>query len=201
VILEITPPPVEASYCRTPVWHRIAVYSVGLISATTAVGAAVGAIGSVASPLSAGHQRLWTAGIAVITLVYALHEFELIRLPIPQVRWQVPVQWSKYGKTVQVLLYGIVLGAEIFTFIPYATFYILLLLEMTLGPQIGATLGFMYGLARAYPVAMGIADARARGTTTCVIAHIARSMTRFHVANGVVLAAVGEVIVALLVKG
>lgn len=78
-------------------------------------------------------QRLWVAGIAFLAFAYGLHELALIRLPMPQAQWQVPAYWTRYGKATQAALYGAVLGAEVFTLIPYATFYILVLFDMTAG--------------------------------------------------------------------
>lgn len=76
---------------------------------------------------------MWIAGVAFLAFAYGLHELALIRFLMPQVRWQVPAHWTRYGKAIQAPLYGAVLGAEVFTLIPYSTFYILVLFDMTAG--------------------------------------------------------------------
>ena len=55
-------------------------------------------------------------------------------------------------------LYGIVLGAGVFTFIPFASFYLLLLWEISAGAvslQAALTLGAIYGFFRGLPAVMG----------------------------------------------
>lgn len=146
-------------------------------------------------------QQMWLAGIAFLAFAYGLHEMAIIRLPMPQVRWQVPACWTRYGKTIQAALYGAVLGAEVCTLIPYATFYILVLFDMTAGGVGGGLLGCLYGTARVSTTVIGIAMVRQHGTPNRVIGGITCSMGRFggvHQVNGVVLAAVGIVLGGML---
>jgi sulfite exporter TauE/SafE len=120
VIAEITPSPSEVHILGLEIWCRVAAYTIGLVGSATAVGAIAGAIGSAvrATVLLEGESsRLWALSIALIAFAYGLHELNIVRLPMPQVRWQVPAFWSTYGKVAQALFYGAVLGAEIFTLI------------------------------------------------------------------------------------
>ncbi len=201
MILEITPPPGEVTQW-TPwsprTWRRAFAYGTGLIGSTTAVGAASGAFGAFARASAPIGQHMWVAGVAACAFAYGMHELALIRLPTPQLQWQVPAQWSKYGKTTQALLYGVVLGAEIFTFIPYAAFYILILLDATMGPAGGAALGFVYGLARVSPTLKGTAYALRQGSADRIVGHIVGAGSRFHMMNGVALTVVGAVLVGAL---
>lgn len=202
MILEITPPPGGAGRARAA-WRRITAYSIGLVASTTVVGVAAGTIGAFARTIMPGvitQQRLWMAGIACTAVAYSLHETGLVHLPAPQVRWQVPAHWSRHGKTMQALLYGIVLGAELFTLMPYAAFYVLLPLEATLGPGGGLLLGLTYGLARVSPSAVSIAVAYRRGTVHGVARCITGNFRLFHTMNGVALAAVGVVLVGALLR-
>jgi len=203
VILEITPPSAGADR-RAWGWQPVAAYATGLMGSATAVGAIVGAIGAslrVHVAVSEGAQHLWFAGIAFLAFAYGLHEMAIIRLPMPQVRWQVPACWTRYGKTIQAALYGTVLGAEVCTLIPYATFYILVLFDMTAGGVGGALLGCLYGTARVSTTVIGIAMVRQHGTPNRVIGGVTCAMGRFggfHQINGVVLTAVGIVLGGML---
>ena len=201
MIREITLPPAEA-YTRK-VWLRgVAAYMAALIASATIVGALVGFIGSVFTTMvlsNVGTPGLWTATIAVMALVYGLRELAIIRLPMPQVAWQVPASWSRYGKAGQSLLYGLVLGAGIFTFIPYASFYILLLLEASLGVVGGAALGLVYGLARALSMLATVPYAKGQGWDSNFLAlRILRARHLPHVANGLALLTVSELLLGAL---
>ncbi len=203
MIEEITPPPSEAYTPRTRLrlWRNGTTYGFGLVASTTAVGAAAGTIGAVAglSVLSGvSYNHLWVGGIAVLALGYSLHEVAIIRLPTLEIRWQVPAHWRLYGKPVQLLLYGLVLGAEVFTFIPYTSFYLLLLLEASLGTAGGAGLGLVYGLARLTPTAAGIISSCRRGDNIPVVTRIMGSSSLFHAVNGLALVLVACVLMASL---
>lgn len=202
MILEITPPPSEARTSRTRLWQRIAAYSIGLVASATVVGVTAGAIGAVvraSTPFGVGYDWLWVASVALFALTYSMHEVAIVRLPMPQIHWQVPARWSRYGKSAQALLYGVVLGIDIATLIPYATFYVLLLFEAMLGVQGGAALGFVYGLARASSTLWGVILSHRRGTTVPATLRIVSAMSWFRMANGLVLALVGEVLLGALV--
>ncbi len=108
--------------------------------------------------------------------------------------------WSKYGKVIQALLYGIVLGADIFTFIPYTSFYVLILFEMTFGPSGGVALGFLYGLARILPTVLGATYSHHRDNVSLVVMRILTSRPWFHVSNGVLLTLVSGVLLGIAVK-
>ncbi len=205
MIAVITPPPSEANTWKNQLrlWVRTGTYSAGLVASTTTVGAIAGTIGSslhVTTLNKAANLYLWVAGTAIVALAYSMHELGFIRLPVPQVPWQVPAQWLRYGAYGQALLYGLVLGADIFTFMPHATFYVLLLLEATLGLKGGATLGVIYGFARLTPTWAAILYAH-YGRRGCVpvttwIAWARKGL--FHIANGIALAIIGEVLIGLL---
>lgn len=198
MIAEITPPPWEAHTPRTwlHLFQRLATYAVGLLIGTATVGLTAGLAGTTVTWLwpVMDHYRQWVAFIAAISVGYGLHEMGIIDLPAPQSRWQVPIDWSRYGKMRQLFLYGVVLGAEAFTYIPYASFYVLLLLEATLGIRDGATLGFAYGLARVVPTTVGVIACYRRRDNVKIPEWITRSAYLFHVPNSLLLMFVGEVL-------
>ncbi len=199
MILEITPPPLGAVTVGSQPWHRVAAYCTGLVLATAVVGGTLGALGAYLQ-VSAGNRRIWLVGVALIALACGMHELAIVRLALPQLRWQVPVCWSKYGKVIQALLYGIVLGADIFTFIPYTSFYVLILFEMTFGPSGGVALGFLYGLARILPTVLGATYSHHRDNVSLVVMRILTARPWFHVSNGVLLTLVGGALLGIAVK-
>jgi hypothetical protein len=185
VIREITLPPVGAHVFGK--WQRnLAIYAIALMSSATVVGAIIGTLGIMLGITEYSH--VWIAVIATIAFLYGLRELSLIRLPMPQINWQVPAHWAGYGKATQALLYGAVLGTEVLTLIPYATFYLLVLLELSGGVITGALLGFSYGLVRALSMIASVTVARMRRLDANKLAmKIWHVMPDFHTANGVAL--------------
>ncbi|MEA2576397.1 MAG: hypothetical protein QOH93_3695 [Chloroflexia bacterium] len=138
---------------------RVVMYAAG-----TTVGAALTA-------LVIGQLGAWLYGLAgrpgleisivvlgVAALVFALHELNIIRLPAPQVGWQVPASWMRRSRLLGNTLYGLVLGAGAFTFIPFASFYLLLALEFVAGAvdlRAAVGIGMVYGVMRGLPAVLG----------------------------------------------
>ncbi|MEO2078267.1 MAG: hypothetical protein ABGX20_23300 [Bacillus sp. (in: firmicutes)] len=91
--------------------------------------------------------------ILFITIIYTLNEFNLIKLKIPQNHWQIPTSWvNNKNDRLNMLVWGGILGAGIFTYIPHITFYILYLyIGMFSSPILGLIFGMVYGLARTLP--------------------------------------------------
>ncbi len=200
MIGEIAPSPLEArtTSSRIQLGLRVAAYSIGLIGSTTAVGATAGSVGSVVSrtaTIGGENAHLWSMVVAIIALTCGMHEVAIIRLPFPDIFRQVPAEWRKYGRNVQALLYGLVLGMDLLTFVPYASFLVLLPLEALLGLKGGATLGAIYGLTRAALTLWGVLAAYRRRDAFSVAIRISRMTRVFHLLNGIALAVVGEVLV------
>lgn len=104
-----------------------------------------------------GYQ--WAVGVlGVGSLLYALHELNILHLPNPELKWQVPRVWMRPGRLVGNIAYGLVLGTGVLTFIPFASFYILLAWEIAAGAvslQAAVAIGMVYGLARGVPSVLG----------------------------------------------
>ncbi|PTX64407.1 hypothetical protein C8P63_103193 [Melghirimyces profundicolus] len=87
-----------------------------------------------------------------LVLLYALHELRFLKLKIPQRRWQIPGSWVSRRNGMDMVVWGVILGAGIFTYIPHSSFYILyLFLGFFLNPLYGILLGALYGFSRMIP--------------------------------------------------
>lgn len=207
MIATITSPPSEAHTLRSQghLWLRLAAYNAGLVASAAVVGATAGVAGAILRGVvltHAGDARTWLGATAALALGYGLHELGFIRLPMPQIVWQVPASWGRFGWTAESLLFGVVLGAEVFTFMPYASFYMLVLLEAALGAKGGAVLGIVYGVARITPTTLGIASSYYRRRNPAPLAaRIMHATGLFHRVNGIVLVVVAAVLIGLLVTG
>ncbi|MEO8287864.1 MAG: hypothetical protein ABI670_15655 [Chloroflexota bacterium] len=96
--------------------------------------------------------------LGVAALIFALKELNIVKLPALQIGWQVPASWMRPSRVLGNTLYGIVLGAGIFTFIPFASFYLLLMWEIAAGAvslQSAVLLGMIYGAARGATAILG----------------------------------------------
>jgi hypothetical protein len=92
---------------------------------------------------------LVTAGLATAL------EFH-VPLPRPQRRAQVPSGWRRLPPVAFTSFYGALLGAGVFTYVPHATFYVVLAGAVVVGPTAGAFLMLIYGISRAVPVLLTI---------------------------------------------
>jgi hypothetical protein len=122
----------------------LAGFAAGAVAASAVVGAALGALGAlIGVPLV-----LAVAGIAVLA---AAREAGLARLPLPQIRRQVPERWrAELPLPVWSVGYGLGLGAGFLTFQPVATFWVACATAVALGrPLVAAACFAAYGAGRA----------------------------------------------------
>jgi hypothetical protein len=170
-------------------------YTAGSILGAAAMALVMGLIGRGLHLLLPGIRLEWAVVVlGVLSLVYALHELNIIHLPNPQVGWQVPKSWQRSSRLVGNTLYGIVLGMGIFTFIPFTGFYVLLLWELAAGAlsiKAAVTIGMVYGAFRGLPAIIG-GISMLRGeyplpVSNWLIAHLGW----WHALNALALLAVG----------
>ncbi|MDQ3707679.1 MAG: hypothetical protein M3437_21090 [Chloroflexota bacterium] len=138
---------------------RVVMYAVGTLVGAALTSLLVGLAGGWFYALS-GRAALEASVVilGVAALLFALHELNVVRLPAPQVGWQVPASWMRRSRLLGNTLYGLVLGAGIFTFIPFASFYLLLALEFVAGAadlRAAVALGMVYGIMRGLPAVLG----------------------------------------------
>jgi uncharacterized membrane protein YphA (DoxX/SURF4 family) len=132
---------------RTRWAGALALHAVG----ATATAAGFGALVAVAAAmLGAPWGKAGGAILAAVALVYLVRELTGIRVPVPQLRRQVPDWWRTYfGRPLAAFLYGAGLGVGFFTFLGHGT-----LVAVTVGaassgrPLWGALAMAPFGLAR-----------------------------------------------------
>jgi cytochrome c biogenesis protein CcdA len=164
--------------------------------ATIASGTVLGAVaGAVASSLPWHHTHtlvpLWATGL--VALLYATSELELLPVPRPQMRRQVPAKWRLHlPPRVTATLYGLELGTGVTTFITVATFYVALLWSTLFGSvQTGALVMGAFGLGRALPVILLSTHLRPAEQTYRIVEPLTGWESIVHLANGLVLGVVG----------
>ena len=119
-----------------------------------------GAIGVVFAAGGAGVNALWHEArtplaivLGAVTLAYAFHELELVRLPVPGRDWQVPAHWVRNSFYRSAALFGGTVGLGIVTRVPYASFPILLTWLFVAGNVwYGLAAGLLYGALRAISI-------------------------------------------------
>jgi hypothetical protein len=138
---------------------RVFMYTAGSVVGAALLALLLGGIGQGLHALVPWFSYSWAVGIlGLFALVFALKELNILRIPTLQIGWQVPASWMRPSRVLGNTLYGIVLGAGIFTFIPFAGFYLLLMWEIAAGAaslQAAVLLGMVYGVARGVPAIMG----------------------------------------------
>ncbi len=132
----------------------------GLLLGAAAVGALLGLIGLIVLGWLPRGVVLVSLGVAAI--VCGLGDIGVIRLPRINSGWQVPRAWTVRWSGPRVyFLFGLMLGAGIFTAAPFASFTGLLLLEFGLGgPVAGLVMAIAYGTSRALATATGMSLSR-----------------------------------------
>jgi hypothetical protein len=122
----------------------LAFFATGAVAASALVGAALGALGARAG----GPLVLAAACLAVLA---AARESGLVRLPLPQIRRQVPERWrAELPLPVWSAGYGLGLGVGFLTFQPVATFWVACATAIALGrPLVAAACFAAYGTGRA----------------------------------------------------
>jgi hypothetical protein len=132
---------------RTRWLAALGLHALGATATAAAFGAAAGAIGAL---LGAPWGRAGALAILGAAVLYAAAELFGLRVPVPQLRRQVPDWWRTYfGWAVASFLYGAGLGIGFLTFLGHGT-----LVAVTVGvaatgrPLLGAVVMAPFGLAR-----------------------------------------------------
>ena len=123
-------------------------FTLGAVVAAALVGGILGLAGLLAG------WRWAVVAAAAVALAGALREIGLLRLPLPQVRRQVPDRWrAELPLPVWSVGYGAGLGVGFFTFQPVATFWVACAAAVALARPLPAAACFaLYGVGRALTV-------------------------------------------------
>jgi hypothetical protein len=158
MIFVIVPLGKEAPQVINWLW-RVFMYTAGATVGAALMALLLGGVGQGLHALLPWFSYTWAVAIlGVFALIFALIELNILRIRTPQVGWQVPASWMRPSRVLGNTLYGIVLGAGIFTFIPFASFYLLLMWEVVAGAvslQAAVLLGMVYGVSRGVTSIMG----------------------------------------------
>jgi hypothetical protein len=132
---------------RTRWVGAVALHALGAAATAAAFGAAVASAGAL---LGAPWGRAGAVIVGAVAVLYLASELTGIRVPVPQLRRQVPDWWRTYfGRPLAALLYGAGLGVGFLTFLGHGT-----LVAVTVGasstgrPLLGALVMAPFGVAR-----------------------------------------------------
>jgi hypothetical protein len=132
---------------RTRWAGALALHAAGATATAAAFGAAVAAV---AALLGAPWGRAGGVVVAAVAVLYISRELTGLRVPVPQLRRQVPEWWRTYfGRPLAAFLYGAGLGVGFFTFLGHGTLVVVTVGAAATGrPLLGALVMAPFGLAR-----------------------------------------------------
>ena len=133
--------------------QRATLYALSMTAAGAATGVAFAAAGVAVSMLWPDMTLPLAVALGAVAFVYALHELEFLRLPVPGRDWQVPADWVREGFYRSAVIFGGAVGFGVFTRIPYASLPILLAWLFVSGNVVyGVLAGLVYGALRALSI-------------------------------------------------
>ena len=132
---------------RTRWAGALALHAAGATATAAAFGAAAAAV---AGLLGAPWGRAGGVVVAAVAVLYLVREITGLRVPVPQLRRQVPDWWRTYfGRPLAAFLYGAGLGVGFFTFLGHGTLIVVTVGAASTGrPLLGALVMAPFGLAR-----------------------------------------------------
>ena len=176
---------------RTSRWARfLALHAAGATLAAAAFGAALGGAGAL---LGAPWGAAGLAAVAVLAGAYLAGEALGVRVPVPQLRRQVPDWWRTFFPFGPAsFLYGVGLGVGFLTYLTHGTLVVVAAAAAASGrPLLGALVLAPFGLARGLSGAVAM-RARTPDEGAELVGRLARSSSwaAWRVAHAAVLAAV-----------
>jgi Methylamine utilisation protein MauE len=166
----------------------LGLHATGTTFAAAAFGAALAAFGALL-------DAPWDVGVAVVAAVAALYLAEVLgaRVPVPQLRRQVPNWWrSFFPSEVASFLYGVGLGVGFFTYLTRGSLVVVSVAAFVSGdPLVGALALAPFGLVRGLTASVAF-HARTADEGSALVDRLARSASwpGWRIAHGVVLASV-----------
>jgi len=178
-------------------------YALGLLVGGGLVGFLLSLLGVLvrAAVLGNGSQS-WRAilFVGILALLGGASEVNLLRIPMPQSRWQVPRSWlARWRYETASFLYGLVLGSGFLTPIASFSFYTVVLALVVIGPELilGPPLVFAaFALARALPVTALTNAVDSGADLDTYLTGLAPVRTALFVGNGMLSAGLGAFLLA-----
>ena len=176
---------------RTRRWAvALALHVLGAGLAAAAFGAALGAAGMA---LGAPWDAAGFVAIGGLGVLYLTREAFGVRVPVPQLRRQVPDWWRTFfGFETAALLYGMGLGIGFLTFLRHGTLVVVSSAAIATGrPLLGALLVAPFGVARGLSATVA-STSRTQEDGTALVGRLSSSASwvGWRVAHAVALAAV-----------
>lgn len=209
-------PIVNGQFARHLLWGTLPIYFLASVGSAAAFGLALGLLGTLLNRLS--HVFAWLPTLqgswvwiflALLCLGYALHELRLIKMPRPQIKRQVPRRWLyERHPFLTWLLFGLGLGVGVMTFIPFGTFYPVLLMALfSKSPLYAMILMGAFGFGRAIMTLILAApfwspkgEPRVWGAKERVMSRLNGYHERMHLINGMALAVVGALLLGTFIR-
>ncbi len=177
----------------------LVLHTVGATGTAVLFGATLGSIGRL---LGAPWQRPGLLALAAISAVYALGVLTRFRVPVPQLRRQVPDWWRTYfGRSFAALLYGAGLGIGFLTYVSYGTLVAVAFAAVASGrPGVGALVMAPFGLARGLSAIVSWRSTDQERSRALVDRLAAGGDVPRRIVNGVALVAIAIVAVVASVR-
>jgi hypothetical protein len=191
----------------TPVVHggRSRRWTIALALHVLGAGLAAAAFGAVLGSAGMALGAPWGAAgfvaIGALGVLYLTREAFGVRVPVPQLRRQVPDWWRTFfGFETAALLYGMGLGIGFLTFLRYGTFVVVSSAAIATGrPLLGALIVAPFGVARGLSATVA-STSRTQEDGTALVGRLSSSASwvGWRVAHaGALLAVIGAAAVAI----
>lgn len=166
---------------------RILVYVGAAIGAATLLLLALAAVG-----MSHRTNGFVLAGVSVLLLGYGARHMGFLEVPLITSRWQVPSSWAAWHPFLGSTLYGASMGLGFPTRAPFATFHgVLLWSFFAASAPAAAVAGVAFGLGRSLALLVPRFAQRSEGSFVARAQTLYQKPALLHVANGMLLAALG----------
>ena len=177
----------------------LALYTLGATGTAALFGAVLGWIGGT---LGAPWQRPGLLVLAAVSAVYALGAITRLRVPVPQLRRQVPDWWRTFfGRSFAALLYGAGLGVGFLTYLSNGTLVVVAFAAAESGrPDIGALVMGPFGLVRGLSAIVSWRSTTHEQSRALVDRLVAARGSARRIANGAALGSIALVAVAASVR-
>lgn len=168
--------------------QRTWVYTASMTLAAAGTGVTIAFAGAGASLLWGEQPLPLVIAVGSIAFAYALHEVGFVRLPVPGREWIVPAAWVRGGFYRSAVVWGGLVGAGVFTRVPFAVLPVLAAWLFVSGDVVyGVLAGAVYGLIRAVSI-YSAASSRDSQELVGLTQYIMRLAAPAHQATGLLLA-------------